>query len=57
MKKVKTVELKMNPLGLKQVKINDPFWSKWQTLVREAIIPYQWDALMTIFLRLNQVIQ
>src|SRR5699024_1070684 len=27
------------------VQINDSFWSPWQKLVKESIIPYQWDAL------------
>ncbi|MFC0472460.1 hypothetical protein ACFFHM_18720 [Halalkalibacter kiskunsagensis] len=40
-KKVQALRMNMKPVGLKQVKIIDPFWSKWQTLVREAIIPYQ----------------
>jgi DUF1680 family protein len=45
MKNVNATGLKMQPIRLMQVQINDPFWSKWQTLVKEAIIPYQWDAL------------
>jgi uncharacterized protein len=32
-------------LHLKDVKINDTFWSKYETLVREVMLPYQWDAL------------
>lgn len=35
----------MRVIPLKQVQINDSFWSKRQKLVRETVIPYQWDAL------------
>jgi DUF1680 family protein len=45
MKTIKQTALKMQPIGLRQVKIDDSFWNPWQKLVREAIIPYQWDAL------------
>lgn len=37
--------VQMRPIGFQDVKINDRFWSPWQKLVKEAIIPYQWDAL------------
>ncbi|MDY0419961.1 glycoside hydrolase family 127 protein [Enterobacter sp. 170198] len=30
---------------LHQLKINDPFLGQYQRLVREVVIPYQWDAL------------
>jgi len=33
------------PVPLKSVSINDPFWSKYAGLVRDMVIPYQWDAL------------
>ena len=33
------------PVNLKQVKITDNFWKKEITLVRDAVIPYQWKAL------------
>jgi DUF1680 family protein len=33
------------PLPLKNVKINDNFWSKYVQLVRDVVIPYQWEAL------------
>lgn len=36
---------KMTPIKLSQVKIKDAFWSPWQKLVKDSIIPYQWDAL------------
>ncbi|WP_077623295.1 glycoside hydrolase family 127 protein [Sediminibacillus massiliensis] len=45
MQTVRKTALKMQPVGLKDVKIDDPFWNPWQKLVKEAIIPYQWDAL------------
>ncbi|WP_240468702.1 beta-L-arabinofuranosidase domain-containing protein [Gracilibacillus sp. YIM 98692] len=37
--------MKMRPINLKNVKLDDAFWNPWQKLVKEAIIPYQWDAL------------
>lgn len=45
MKKIETKMLKMKPIELKDVKINDKFWNPWQNLVKDSIIPYQWDAL------------
>ena len=30
---------------LKQVKLTDPFWSRYIELVREVVIPYQYEAL------------
>ncbi|UOQ46965.1 glycoside hydrolase family 127 protein [Gracilibacillus caseinilyticus] len=36
---------KMKPIPLKDVSIHDPFWGPWQQLVKNSIIPYQWDAL------------
>lgn len=36
---------KMEAIGLKHVKVNDSFWNPWGKLVKETIIPYQWDAL------------
>lgn len=32
-------------LDLKNISIRDPFWSKHVDLVRNAIIPYQWEAM------------
>lgn len=37
------MQAKSIPLG--QIHINDPFWSKHIDLVKEVIIPYQWDAM------------
>ncbi|MEH7119821.1 beta-L-arabinofuranosidase domain-containing protein [Neobacillus vireti] len=37
--------LKTNTLPLNKVKINDPFWSYYINLVRDVVVPYQWDAL------------
>lgn len=34
-----------NPLPLKNVRINDTFWSRYIQLVRDVVIPYQWEAL------------
>ena len=30
---------------LHNLKINDPFLGQYQRLVRDVVIPYQWDAL------------
>ena len=35
----------LHPVDLKKIRIEDNFWSKHVKLVREAIIPYQWDAM------------
>ncbi|WP_123039664.1 glycoside hydrolase family 127 protein [Cohnella candidum] len=32
-------------LSLKGVRIQDPFWSEYIRLVRDVVVPYQWDAL------------
>ena len=37
--------MRANSLDLKKVSIHDPFWSKHVDLVRNAIIPYQWEAM------------
>lgn len=36
---------KLSPVSLKNVTIHDPFWSQRQDVVRNTVIPYQWDAL------------
>lgn len=36
---------KLNPIDLKSIKVHDPFWGKYTTLVTKEIIPYQWKAL------------
>lgn len=38
-----TKRLKSVPLG--NIQINDQFWNRYIKLVKEAIIPYQWDTL------------
>ena len=35
--------------------INDSFWTRYTRLIREVVIPYQWDALMTGLTMLNLV--
>ena len=35
----------MQAVPLKAVRLDDGFWSVYQELVREVVIPYQWDAL------------
>lgn len=37
--------MRANSLDLKKVFIHDSFWSKHVDLVRNAIIPYQWEAM------------
>jgi DUF1680 family protein len=33
------------PVSLKQVKIKDDFWNFYINLVRDVVVPYQWDAI------------
>lgn len=37
--------MRLHSLDLKDISIQDPFWSKHVDLVRNAIIPYQWEAM------------
>lgn len=37
--------MKLHSVDLKKIQIDDAFWSKHVKLVKEAIIPYQWDAI------------
>lgn len=37
--------MKLHSVDLKKIQIKDAFWSKHVKLVKEAIIPYQWDAM------------
>src|SRR5689334_2880719 len=37
--------LKAKGLRLDRADIRDPFWSGYQGLVRERVLPYQWEAL------------
>ncbi|MBB5197218.1 glycoside hydrolase family 127 protein [Anaerocolumna cellulosilytica] len=34
-----------NPLSLKEVHVKDSFWSTYIKLVKEVVIPYQWEVL------------
>ncbi|WP_337102092.1 glycoside hydrolase family 127 protein [Paenibacillus sp. YIM B09110] len=36
---------KMNPVAVSKAAINDRFWSPRQELVRDVVVPYQWEAL------------
>ena len=36
---------KLFSLPLQNIEINDGFWSKYTKLVKDVIIPYQWDIL------------
>jgi len=38
-------EKRLQSVALKNVMIQDPFWSKHVSLVKNVIIPYQWDAI------------
>jgi len=33
------------PLEIKRVRIEDPFWKSKQELIRSEVIPYQWEVL------------
>lgn len=35
----------LKPVELNRIRIEDAFWSKHVSLVREAVIPYQWEAI------------
>ncbi len=37
--------LNATPAPLKSVTVSDPFWSQYVDLVRNTVIPYQWEAL------------
>lgn len=37
--------MRLNAVDLKKIRINDAFWSKHIRLVKETVIPYQWDAI------------
>ena len=34
-----------SPVSLKNITIDDSFWSEYQKLVKDVVIPYQWEAL------------
>lgn len=34
-----------NPINLKRIRITDAFWKKEIELVRDTVVPYQWEAL------------
>ena len=37
--------MKIRPVDIKKIKINDTFWSRETELVRKEVIPYQWEIL------------
>lgn len=39
------LEKKMRPISLDKIEIQDPFWREYMELVRNHVIPYQWEAL------------
>ena len=36
---------KLETIDLKEIRIRDFFWDRYVRLVRDVIIPYQWDAM------------
>ncbi|TYP78925.1 glycoside hydrolase family 127 protein [Paenibacillus methanolicus] len=36
---------RLQPLSYREVRVHDPFWTKYVALVRDEVIPYQWEAL------------
>lgn len=39
------IEKSVRPVKLSNIRINDEFWGSYIKLVREQVIPYQWEAL------------
>ncbi|WP_248924136.1 glycoside hydrolase family 127 protein [Paenibacillus hamazuiensis] len=39
------ISTESKPLPLRQISIQDNFWSEYIRLVREVVVPYQWEAL------------
>ena len=37
--------MRLHSADLKKINIQDPFWSRHVDLVKDVIIPYQWDAM------------
>ncbi len=37
--------MRLHSLNIKDISISDPFWSKHVDLVRNEVIPYQWEAM------------
>ncbi len=37
--------MRLQPINTNQIQIQDEFWSKHVALVKEVVIPYQWDAI------------
>lgn len=37
--------VRSTPIPLKHIEIADEFWAKYIELVREEVLPYQWEAL------------
>lgn len=46
--------MKLQSVDLKKIKIDDPFWSKHVKLVKESVIPYQWDAMNDLIAEAQQ---
>ena len=37
--------MRLHSVDLKKIQIHDAFWSKHIDLVKETVIPYQWEAI------------
>jgi DUF1680 family protein len=35
----------LNKTGLNGIKINDPFWNSYRSLLKTTVIPYQYEAI------------
>ena len=35
----------LTPIALKNVNIEESFWSRYVELIRDTVIPYQWEVL------------
>ena len=35
----------LKPVSLKNIRVNDEFWGKYFKILKEVVIPYQWNAL------------
>ena len=42
---MRMLEKKLTPMSLEHVQIQDKFWKGYMELVRNHVIPYQWEAL------------
>jgi len=38
-------DTRLKSFNLKDIRIDDPFWNRYIALVKDTILPYQWDAM------------